>query len=383
MDSQRSIGTYSKYATYVKCPDPQNNEDAFIRFLFDYCSKQSEKPVLFPTNDQWAIALSRYKKMLSEVSIPCVAEWDAIEVLIHKDKFYGIGQSRGYLTPKTWNFESIQVIPDKDFPVVAKPLFRRASSNTDIKNFLSNMDRLRLTVLNTKDHLNVFLEKEEDFIENLLFQEYVRGMSDCMYTVGIYADGNADILGSFTGHKVRGYPANNGDCIVGEKALVPDYVLENTKRIVKDLHYTGIAEFEYKKDEITGIYKLIEVNPRSWSWIGITPACGVNLPLIAFSNLTGKNFPSIGSGTGTNTVKYVKIFEDLLNCLFRYRNDYPEWSKSFVAWEKDIRADEVIFAEYNAEDWPILFIAALKTVLMLLRSIPDIMKKPGLRDRIM
>ena len=46
--------------------------------------------------------------------------------------------------------------------------------------------------------------------------------------------------------------------------------------IVKDLNYSGIAEFEYKKDLSTGRYRLIEVNPRSWSWIGITPACGVS-----------------------------------------------------------------------------------------------------------
>ncbi|WP_269848919.1 hypothetical protein [Methanosarcina horonobensis] len=68
-----------------------------------------------------------------------------------------------------------------------------------------------------------------------------------MYTVGIYSNRHSEILGLFTGHKVRGYPAESGDCIIGECVKVPEYIIENTKRIVKELKYSGIAEFEYKK----------------------------------------------------------------------------------------------------------------------------------------
>jgi D-aspartate ligase len=369
MDNRRSIGTFSKYAKYVKCPDPSCDEEKFIAFLFDYCSKEKNKPVLFPTNDHWAVALSKHKKRLSEVSIPCVADWETIEIFIHKDKFYQIGQERGYLTPKTWDNKSIKNITDENFPIVAKPIFRRSSSNSNITNFTANMDRLRLTLLNTKNELNAFLERESSFIEHLVFQEYVRGMSDSMYTVGIYADKNANIMGLFTGHKVRGYPAHNGDCVVGEKAPVPDYIINNTKRIVKDFHYCGIAEFEYKIDEKTAQYKLIEINPRSWSWIGITPACGVSLPLIAYNDLSNKSFKPVIMNNTFKTVKFIIIIEDLKNSLFLYKYDNPKWLKSFHSWKNDIRADTLVVAEYNDGDWPILLIALSRTFLNLFWSI--------------
>jgi predicted ATP-grasp superfamily ATP-dependent carboligase len=367
MDNQRSIGTYSKYAKYIKCPDPLCSEEIFIRFLYDYCSKQNDKPVLFPTNDHWAVALAKHKETLSEVSIPCVADWETIDILIHKNKFYKTGQERGYLTPQTWNKESLKEISDSNFPLVAKPIFRRISSNTRINKLISNMDRLRLTVLNTKDELNAFLNREYNFLEHLVFQEYIKGMSDSMYTVGIYASRNAEILGVFTGHKVRGYPAGNGDCVVGEQAPVPDYVIENTKRIVKDLHYTGIAEFEYKRNEMTGQYKLIEVNPRSWSWIGITPACGVSLPFIAYSDLSGIPFKSLEVSKGMGTVKFVMVLQDLQNSLFKYKHDYPKWTKTFAEWINDIRADTTIYAEFNAGDWLVPLIAFPKEIFNLLR----------------
>jgi len=374
MDCQRSIGTYSKYAKYIRCPDPISHEEDFIRFLYDYCSKQNKKPIIFPTNDHWAIALSKYKKKLNEVSIPCVADWEATENLVHKNKFYEIGREKGYLIPKTWNNESKKNVTDENFPLVAKPIIRRTTSNAANKSFISNMDRLRLTLLPTRKEFDEFVRRESSLLDKLVFQEYVRGLSDSMYTVGIYANRNTDILGLFTGHKVRGYPALSGDCIVGERASIPDYVIENTKRIVKELHYCGIAEFEYKKDEVTGNFFLIEVNPRSWSWIGITPASGVNLPLIAYCDLSGEKIEQSESDSEIKTIKYVKVFEDIQNCLFRYKTDYKKWSKTLVEWKNDIKADKLIFAEHNAGDWPILFIAGIKSLLMFIYNSPCYLK---------
>lgn len=40
----------------------------------------------------------------------------------------------------------------------------------------------------------------------------------------------------------------NGDCTVGERISVPDYLIENFKKIVKNFRHSGIAEFEYEYD---------------------------------------------------------------------------------------------------------------------------------------
>lgn len=90
---------------------------------------------------------------------------------------------------------------------------------------------------------------------------------DERYTVGIYTDEDHCVKAVFTGRKVRRFPADIGDNIVGESCTVPETNIGNSIRIVEELQYSGIAEFEYKKDAVTGEYKLIEINPRSWSWI--------------------------------------------------------------------------------------------------------------------
>lgn len=370
MDCVRSIGTYSKYASYQKCPDPLNNEDEFIHFLYNFCKNMGCKPVLFPTNDHWAVAISKNKKLISEVSFPVVADWDSVNVLINKDLFYEIGQKRNYLTPLSWNVEGTKNLKTVNYPIVAKPLFRRISSNENLKDITENMDRLRFNLIKNKEGLSRFIDAEHEFVEKLIFQEYVYGMSDSMYTVGIYANKYSEILGLFTGHKVRGYPADSGDCIIGEYIKVPEYVIENTKKIVKDLRYSGIAEFEYKKDAVTGEFKLIEVNPRSWSWIGITPACGVSLPLIAYNDLCGKKMKFTESNFNDGSVKYIKIIPDLLNCVFNYKRDYPQWNMSISKWIHNVKAEKIVFAEFNAGDW----IVSIKALFDLLLGIGGSLK---------
>lgn len=363
MDCVRSIGTFSKYAKYQECPDPLEDEDNFVVFLYDFCKKLDTKPILFPTNDQWAVAISKNKKLLSEVSIPVAADWKAVNIFINKDLFYKIGAENNYLTPNSWNLDSLKDLSEGSFPIVAKPAFRRTSSNEDLKYFTENMDRLRFNVIKTKDELSTFIKRERPFIDKLVFQEYIEGMSDNMYTVGIYANNCSEILGLFTGHKVRGYPADSGDCIVGENMKVPEYVIENTRKIVKDLKYSGIAEFEYKKDSVSGVFKLIEVNPRSWSWIGITPACGVSLPIIAYKDLCGQKVEFTQSNLKDGSVKFMRIVQDFFNCNFKYKKDYPQWDMSFFEWIKNLNAGKIVFAEFNAGDW-IISIKILYDVLV-------------------
>jgi hypothetical protein len=180
-----------------------------------------------------------------------------------------------------------------------------------------------------------------------------------MFTIGIFADKNHEVKALFTGRKVRGYPADIGDNILGESFVVPEYLIENTKRIVKDLSYEGIAEFEYKLNKNTGEYRLIEINPRAWSWIGITPYCDVNIPMIAYNSLLGSDVEFKKSSVLNGEVKYVKIFQDFFNCILRYRFNYKPWAMSIRKWNQSLKANKLVVAELHKRDYFIILYSVI------------------------
>jgi len=358
LDSTYSVGAFSKYAKFRKCPDPLRNEKAFIDFLYDFCAKQSSKPVLFPTNDEWALVTAKYKEKLSEVAIPCVASFGTVNILLSKDLFYKIGQQKNYLTPQTWDFHSLDNINENQFPIVAKPKYKSLPAEVYNQRISNYLKKIRLVVLNNKGQLKQFIEQNQELLKHIVFQEYVQGFSDTMFTVGIYAHTNHEIKAIFTGRKVRGYPADIGDNILGESHEVPEYLIQNTIKIVNELKLEGIAEFEYKKNQKTGEFRLIEINPRTWSWIGITPYCGVNIPLIAYQSLLRGNTELIQSKVKNGEIKYVKIFQDFFNCMVRYRFNYKPWHCSYKSWKKSISAKRLVIAELHKKDWGV-FIASI------------------------
>jgi len=365
-DTWKSIGTFSRYAKYLKVPSPMTDERRFIDFLYDFCSQENLNPILFPTNDHWASALSKYKQKLQSVSIPVVAEWDAMDTLLKKRKFYELGKERSYLTPKNWTKEDIQLVDDSDFPIIAKPEYRRLpNSGIEEKDIL---DSKRFTLIENKSQLDSFFNSNKSILDYFLFQEYIYGLSDQMYTVGIYADDNSDILGIFSGKKVRGYPASFGDWVVGENHQVPDSLIDLTYKITKDFKYKGIAEFEFKYDIKREVYRLIEINPRSWSWVGITGFIDVGFATLAYYDKSkGKKLHSNSLAIASGTVRYLKMFEDMDNCINKYKIDYKPWNYGFIKWFKKHRGKKTIYVEFTKFDLIIPFIAAYRKLREIIK----------------
>lgn len=353
MDTRRSIGSFSKYARYRCCPDPAFQEDMFVESLFEERKKYSLNPLLFPTNDHWAMAVSKHKERLRSLFYVMTPEYECLQKVIDKQIFYQLSAERSFDVPKTYKANDVfrKCVPI-GFPVVAKPLARRVSSNEPIQKENQKLfDRLRITRIGNEIELEAFLKNCSDK-NQFLFQEEIQGGVDRMYTVGIYADQNSDVLAIFTGKKLRGQNPLYGDCIVGQVNEVPTELIEETKRLIKEFRYTGIAEVEYKKDSRDEKFRLIEINPRSWSWIGITPYCDVNLPLIAYHDMVnGRKIYSM-SVKKTGSVKWIKIFDDFNNCLWQYRRKgFSEASMGLSTWfSSTFRNSEVVLEDFSIKD---------------------------------
>ena len=91
-----------------------------------------------------------------------------------------------------------------------------------------------------------------------------------------------------------------GTCRVGEAVWVQD-VVDAGLRLLRALGFHGISQVEFKRDPRDGRYKLMEVNPRLWQWHGLAAACGVDLPLIAYRDLTGEQVEPVSMNGARRT----------------------------------------------------------------------------------
>lgn len=110
--------------------------------------------------------------------------------------------------------------------------------------------------------------------EQVIIQEIIETdrpvSSVCSFSV------NGKISGIFAYEKLRQHPNafGTGTYLRSTRA---NYFEQLADCLLQTLGYTGISEIEFIYDSRTDIYKIIEMNPRTWKSINFASQCGQNL----------------------------------------------------------------------------------------------------------
>jgi D-aspartate ligase len=254
-----ALGFRSKYAERLLSPDPFEDEHRFVNFV-----RALGEVVVFPTHDDSLNAVARYADDL-EVRTP-FPSWDVLERVQSKSAQLEEAQAAGV---------DIPVLEPGTFPAIVKP---------DRSVEFKRRYRRQAFRCETPAELEEAVARTEEF--GAIVQEFVPGGDDTLYTVGSYLDADGRALGLFCGRKLRQTPRGIGTCRVGEAVWVQE-VVDAALTLLRAFGYTGLSQVEFKRDPRDGRFKLMEINPRLWQWHGLATACGVDLPLIAYRDLTG------------------------------------------------------------------------------------------------
>lgn len=360
LDSRRAIGTWSRFARYCPVPDPMVDEEGFIQALWHYRDSVDVNPVLIPTNDHWAETLARHRSDLSNRFECCVSEYDKVSLLLDKERFGRWGQAVGLPVPRVWSIDEALVDSQLPFPIAVKANTRRKAGQGVL--WSQAADRLRFRQCADRSEMVAVLGEARNAGVPVFLQEVVAGRSDAMRTVGLYAR-EGEILGLVFGEKHRGFPPGFGDCVVGIAKPVPEWAFDLARKTCSALAYTGVAEFEVMVDSESKKRFLIEINPRSWSWVGVTEPAGVPLAWLAFRNLAFSETPDeaqVGCREG-DSVYYAKFLADLQNTMLWYRfSDAKDWVLSPWQWWNTFRGRRGVFAEFARDDPMVALMALLQ-----------------------
>jgi len=97
---------------------------------------------------------------------------------------------------------------------------------------------------------------------------------------------NGDVIAEFMHRRVREVPPTGGPSSVAE-SWADETLAQHGRRILNHLNWTGAAMVEFKRDLVSGVYYLIEINPKFWGSLGLAIAAGVDFPYLAFQIAAG------------------------------------------------------------------------------------------------
>jgi D-aspartate ligase len=274
-----ALGLRSRYATGLVCPDPLDDEEAFLVFLEELGRSLPQPAVVFPSHDEFIWPLSRHAKRLEPSFIVPFSTWEVMQRVHDKRAQLEAAWSSGVDTPKTVFVESREELAaaasEVPFPAVLKPV--------DSLAFKLRFRRHIIDVDSPAELRRVY-DKVDD-LGLLMLQERVPGGEDDLWTVGSYLDAQSRPLAVFCGHKLRQYPHSGGSCLAGVSAW-DQHLVDAALRLLQKLRFHGVSQVEFKRDPRDGRYRLMEVNARHWKWHGLAAASGVNLSLAAYRDAT-------------------------------------------------------------------------------------------------
>jgi D-aspartate ligase len=302
-DKSLCIGRFSRYCRKFILAPSMDNESDFTSFLVN-CAKKFNLNghILMPTNDSGVKILSRDKDILERYFKVPTPHWDITKFALNKKLTYSLAADNGIPVPKTMyprnvdELEKLQI----NYPVILKGIEGfNFYQKTRVKAYRANsLAELKKKWIDLSNLIN---------ISEIMIQEEIPGGTDLVYSFcSLFKNG--DLLGVWTGRKIREHPMGLGTATFAESIYVPEIIALGSK-LLGAMNYYGISEIEFKKDPRDGIFKLIEMNARTWLWVSLAARAGVNFPYLLYNDMMGAGITSIKSFK--EGIKWMHIYTDL------------------------------------------------------------------------
>lgn len=320
---QRNVEFFSRYCTRLLCPHPNNNEQEYLDFLLKIGKELNEKGVLFPIRDIEVLLILKNRSKLEKYYRIPMSILEISEKLLNKKIFYNTLERLNIPHPKTFfpnNISDIESISDEvAFPCIIKPSLS-AHFQLDFHK--------KLFMAKCREELNQYFEKAISSNHEVMIQEIIPGDAQNMYGFNTYYNRNCKSVGDFMYRRIREWPLAFGNGCYIQTVDIPE-LKDIINSLMKKIGYHGIIDAEFKRDPRNNVFNLIEVNPRAWMQVSFPAKCGLNLPYIAYMDVTNETIEEPLSTQ--RDIKWLYMFEDLKSSIISIGNDklsIGEWIRS-------------------------------------------------------
>lgn len=270
-----SLSGMSRYLNSIAYDDRFFNEhhmDEFLGFLKKECYD-----VLLPIGARSVRLVAKFRKEIEKYCKTPLTEIDKIDYCLDKKRTYDLAESLRISVPENFEitFENGKiVIPEK----IRYPVFVKGSHEIHKKK--------PSIAKNEKELIDILRRWQSDsLVRNYppLIQEFIRGHGFGYFA--LYKRGRC--IQSFMHERIRESPPIGGPstCAV---SVFDEELMSLGQKLLDALEWHGVAMVEFRRDERTKDYYLMEINPKFWGSLDLAIACGVDFPTMAVNVALGK-----------------------------------------------------------------------------------------------
>ena len=296
------MGSVSRYSVN-SLRWPAAGEQEQLDFLFGLAARyRLDGWTLFVTSDEPTMLVAQHHAALSTHFRLTVPPWDRLRWAYDKRLTYQLAADVGVPHPRTFypkNGNEVSKL-DLEFPVILKPAFKRRSNR---------FTRDKAWRVDDRQMLAARYAEAAELVgsDAVMVQELISGGGEAQFSyAALCSDGRT--LASVTARRTRQYPVEFGHSSSYVETVDQPDIEEPARRLLAAMRYTGLAEVEFKYDQKDGSYKLLDVNPRAWTWQELCAAAGVDFPYLLWRSIHGEQVPELRGRPG---VRWVRLSTDV------------------------------------------------------------------------
>ncbi|MBV9406789.1 MAG: hypothetical protein JO211_15690 [Acidobacteriaceae bacterium] len=309
---------------------------------------------LFPCIDSAVEMIARHHAELSGTFRLTTAPWETLQWVHDKRFVYRRAAEIGLAHPHTYCANGMQQVAALEcrYPVILKPASREGRNALTLDK--AWMIENRQELLERYAEACAFMNHEK-----IIIQEFVPGGGEAQYSyAALWNRGCA--VASLVAKRRRQYPIDFGHTRTYVETVEEPELEDILVQAEDGIRDSGVVEMEYKRDARDGRYKLLDVNPRLWTWHTISCRAGIDFPYLMWQVISGRDVPRLRGRLGS---AWVHLSKDLLAAFQEIRRG----RLSIPAYVRSLLRPRLEFAVAAGDDPlpalcdpPLLFCGALK-----------------------
>jgi D-aspartate ligase len=300
IDDERSIGRFSRYATYHRHVGDLREDAAAVDATLETAERLGlDGWVLYPTRDEHVGAFSLERERLSRVLRVATPSWESVRWAYDKRDTYELAGRLEIPTPRSWRVDGVAGLDavDGEPPWAIKPA---------IKDHFVYETKAKAWRADSREELHRLVTRATEIVGagEVIVQELVPGGGESQLAYCAFFRAGEPVA-SMVVERRRQHPPEFGRASTYVRTIESSSVEELACRFLREIDYYGLVELEFKVDPRNGLPKLLDVNARTWGYHTLGACAGVDFPYLLYRDQIGADVPQARALPGRSWVRLV------------------------------------------------------------------------------